>query len=174
MEEGVICCASFKIYPQIFWYSPIQKPKLNSTPLECRPCNDSPLTHGMWWKCWCVTFNTRSQMTICLSPFLSWTTCSGGKVTTTLWLLKHPGEQSAKKEFRPSAHRLEVHPLAQSSLQMTTNNLTTAYDSWDTLSHNHPAKLLNEMKCKPFSWVWLCATPWTMQSVEFSRPGYWG
>ena len=32
---------------------------------------------------------------------------------------------------------------------------------------------LQERKWKSLSRVWLFATPWTIQSMEFSRPGYW-
>ena len=37
----------------------------------------------------------------------------------------------------------------------------------------HVVKLCVELKWKLLSHVWLFVTPWTIQSMEFSRPEYW-
>ena len=37
----------------------------------------------------------------------------------------------------------------------------------------HDKKLAGVWKRKSLSHVWLVVTPWTVQSMEFSRPEYW-
>ena len=39
--------------------------------------------------------------------------------------------------------------------------------------HNKPLTILTEVKGKLLSPVGLSETPWTIQSMEFSRPEYW-
>ena len=36
-----------------------------------------------------------------------------------------------------------------------------------------PSSIITEVKWKLLSPIWLFATPWTIQSMEFSRPEYW-
>ena len=55
----------------------------------------------------------------------------------------------------------------QKSLQM----VTAAMKLKDTCSLEE--KLWKTRRWKSLSCVWLFATPWTIQSVEFSRPEYW-
>ena len=42
-----------------------------------------------------------------------------------------------------------------------------------SLFHDSPFFNIDKWKWKPLSRVWFCATPWTIQSMEFSRPEYW-
>ena len=39
--------------------------------------------------------------------------------------------------------------------------------------HNHYSSTSSKWRWKSLSPVWLFVTPWTIQSMEFSRPEYW-
>ena len=134
------------------------------------PCTG--ITRRTWRKWCCASCQGQAFRNL---PFLlpfSWNTCSWKPAAM---LLGCPSSPTERPTWRTEASSRE----SQMSTQLTARTIMLhAVLKSRSLSPSQITSAVIAEMSRPLLWkslshVWLFATPWTIQSMEFSRPEYW-